>query len=267
MKKFVVIVLILGFAISVFADGSFKTFIYQGPQWMTSFSQKIGNIIFLETLGTTGWGGAVGFSNTTIDRQKVGFLNLMVGKTTYAAAIGIDINPLTPVGYFEYETMRTIAPVFYDLDLTLGNYGLPNFGVDFSGRTQFVFSNLSLYAQTHFYLVFTSDLQDMTNIEISYSPIKGSFLLTTEVGNLYFLTGGFEFKNLGFSLDLGAGFNANGIGPGIGISSAQQSLNNSWTVRFMPSSSGPAIYAIFTDQSEKLTVGYNMGAVYFSVEN
>ncbi len=267
MKRFAVIILILGFTISVFADGSFRTFIYQGPQWVTSYSQKIGNILLLETLGTTGVGGAIGFSNTTIDRQQVGFLNLMVGKTTYSAAIGIDISPLTPVGYFEYETMRTIAPIFYDLDLTLGNYGLPNFGVDFNGRTQFVFSNLSLYAQTHFYLVFTSDLQDMTDIEIGYSPIKGSFLSTTEVGNLYFLTGGFEFKNLGFSIDLGAGFNANGIGPGIGISAAQQSLENSWTIRFMPSNSGPAVYAIFTSQSGRLTVGYNMGSVYLSVED
>ncbi len=267
MKKFTVIFLILGFAMSVFASGSFKTFIYQGPQWMTSYSQKVGNLIFLETIGTTGWGGAIGFSNTTIDREKIGFLNLMVGKTTYSAAIGLDLIPLTPVGYFEYETMRTIAPIFYDVDLTLGNYGLPNFGVDFNGRTQFVFSNLSLYAQTHFYLVFTSDLQDMTDIEVGYTPFKSSFLLTTEVGNLYFLTGGFEFKNLGFSLDLGAGFNANGAGLGIGISSAQQSLNNSWTVRLMPSSSGPAIYAIFTGQNERLAFGYNMGAVYLSVEN
>ncbi len=267
MKRFSVAILILGFAISAFASGSFRTFIYHGPQWTTSYSEKIGNFIFLETLGTTGWGGAVGFSNTAIDRQKVGFLNLMVGKTTYTAAIGLDINPLTPVGYFEYESMRTIAPIFYDLDLTLGNYGLPNFGVDFNGRTQFVFSNFSLYAQTHFYLVFTSDLQDMTDIEVGYSPIKASFLSTTEVGNLYFLTGGFEFKNLGFSVDLGAGFNANGVGLGMGISSAQQSLENSWTVRFMPSNSGYAVYAIFTGQNERLTLGYNIGSVYLSIEN
>lgn len=267
MKRLLILIMIIFTGVYIFADGSLKFFNYNGSQWTTSYSQQIGNILLLENIGTTSIGGAIGFSNTIIDRQKLGFLNLMVGKTNYSAAIGIDLNPLTPVGYFEYETMRTVAPVFYDLNMTLGNYTLPNFAVDLNGRTQFVFSNISLYAQTHFYLLFASDFQGMANIDLSYSPVKGSFLVTNEIGNLYFLTGGYEFKNLGLSVDLGAGLNSNGWGPGIGLSSAQPSLGNSWTFRIMPSNNSVAFYTVFRDQNEKLTLGYNLGAVYFSFEN
>lgn len=267
MKKLLVLVIIVVVGVYIFADGSLKFFNYNGSQWTTSYSQQIGNVLLLENIGTTSIGGAIGFSNTIINRERMGFLDLMVGKTSYSAAIGFTINPLTPVGYFEYETMRTIAPVFYDLNMTLGNYTLSNFAIDLNGRTQFVFSNISLYAQTHFYLLFSSDFQGMADVDLSYYPVKGSFLVTNEIGNLYFLTGGYEFRNLGLSVDLGAGFNSNGVAPGIGFSSAQPSLDNSWTFRIMPSNGGVAFYTAFRDQNEKLTLGYNLGAVYLSFEN
>ncbi len=267
MKK-IMMVLIFGLiGVTIFASNAFKIFPFSGTQWTTSYSQEIGNFVFLESVGTTGLFGAVGFSKTFIDRQRVGFIDLMVGKTKYVAALGFDLSPLEPVGYFQYETMRTMAPVFYDLNLELGNYALGNFGMDLTGRTQFVFSNFSFYAQTHFYLVFQSDFQGMANIDLSYNPWKTSFLTTNEVGNLYFLTGGLEFKNLGISLDAGVAYNEKGFAPAIGLSSSSSTMGNNWFVRASLSQYGPSIYTIFVNGEEQLNFGYNQGAVYLSLEN
>ncbi|BBJ28861.1 hypothetical protein [Athalassotoga saccharophila] len=267
MKKFIVILIVGLTGVTIFASNAFKIFPFFGTQWTTSYSQEIGNLVFLESVGTTGVFGAVGFSKTFIDRQRVGFIDLMVGKTKYVAALGFDLNPIEPVGYFQYETMRTMAPIFYDLNLELGNYALGNFGVDMTGTTQFVFSNLSLYAQTHFYLVFQSDFQGMANLDLSYNPWKASFLTTNEVGNLYFLTGGFEIKKLGISLDAGTAYNEKGFAPAIGLSSSSATMGNNWFLRASFSQYGPAIYTIFMDGENQLTFGYNQGAVYLSVEN
>lgn len=266
MKRFFFILIFTATGVSVFASNSLKIFSYFGTQWTTSYSQEIGDVIFLETIGTTGGGGAIGLSKTFIDRQKVGFLDLMVGKTKYVVAAGLNLSPLFPIGYFQYETMRTMAPIFYDLNLVLGNYALPNFGVDLSGKTQFVFSNFSLYAQTHFYLVFQSDLQLMSNVDISYDPLKISFLSTNEVGNLYFLMGGFELKNLGISIDAGAGFN-NAPAISMGISSSSSSIGNNWFVKAMFAQSGISFYTLFSNNENKFILGYNQGAIYLSVEN
>ncbi|HEU24793.1 MAG: hypothetical protein C0176_03640 [Mesoaciditoga sp.] len=267
MKKFIVILIFGLTGVIAFASNSLKIFPFFGTQWTTSYSQEMGNVIFLESIGTTGVFGAVGFSKTFIDRQKVGFIDLMVGKTKYVAALGFDLSPLEPVGYFQYETMRTMAPIFYDLNLELGNYALGNFGVDLTGRTQFVFSNFSFYAQTHFYLVFQSDFQGMANIDLSYNPLKMSFLTTNEIGNLYFLTGGLELRNLGVSLDAGASYNEKGFAPAIGLSSSSSTMGSNWFLKASFSQYGPSLYTIFVNGENELTFGYNQGAVYLSVEN
>ncbi len=267
MKKIIFIILIMIIGVSALASSSLQLFSYGGQQWMTSYSQEIGNIYLLETLGTTGVGGAAGFITTNIDRQKIGFLNLMVGKTTYAVAIGFNTYPIVPAAYFEYDTMRTIAPIFYDLKFIAGNYGLPNFGITLDGRSQLEFASFSLYAQEHLWLIFEKDLDTLANVDLSYKDVKGSVFLTNEIGQLYFLTGGLMLNNIGVSLDTGIGFNVGEEGLAFGLSSARSSMGNSWMIRYMYTGTGPSFYVIFVNQNDQLMFGYNMGTVYLSIEN
>jgi hypothetical protein len=281
VKKLFSMFIIFTMVIPIFAASSFEfygmmpTFIPNLTNYFTTFySQEVGNLYLLETIGTGGAGGAIGFSNTSIDRQKVGFLNLMVGKTTYAVAIGANLNPFVPAAYFEYDTIRTIAPIFYDMQFTAGNYGLPAFGVTLDGRAQIELAEFSMYAQEHFKLIFGTALDTLANVDLSYKDLKGSLFFTDEVGNLYSFTGGWAFNKIGLSVDVGMGMNQmngeNIYSPVFGLSSAKSSMGSNWMVRYMmPSGTNttPAFYLIYADEQNQFTFGYNMGAVYLSIEN
>ncbi len=266
MKKFLLILLMASVvATTSIASTSFGLFSMNGPQWSAMFSHKLGNLYLLGLLGTTGAGGAVGFTTTQTNREKVGFLNVITGQTSYTAALGVNLYQLVPAAYFEYETNRTMLPFFYDLKFVAGNYGLPNFGVTLNGREDLSIANISLYAQEHFKLIFQTSLESLGIIEGSYDNIKGNLLITDEVGTFYTATAGIP---LGFtSLDLGIGYNGEEAGMVFGLSIPKASMDSGWWIRYMPTAtSGPALFLVWNGNKEEFTAGYSRGAVYISLD-
>lgn len=261
MKKIIVVFfVIVVFSIISIASVSFS---FQNVKWSSRYSERIGNLYLLGIVGTTGMGGALGYIFTQANRQKVGFLNLIVGKSTYAVALGMNLTLNVPAAYFEYDTERSMLPVFYDFKFTAGNYGLPNFGITLDGKAYSTLMGASIYAEGHFKLIFQTEMGSIGLVDLSYKNMKGTLFFTDEVGPLFFSTAGMAIGPVAF--DLGVGYNGN-LGLNFGLSSMKAGMNSGWWFRYMVTDLGTSFLCNLNFEDSKLIFGYNRGAAYVSLE-
>ena len=264
LKKVVILVVVLSLISSaIFASTYFS---FRNVEWSYTYSKKWGNLYFMGIIGTTGVGVAGGYITEIPIRKKVGFLNPVVGKSAYAIALGMNFNKNAPTvaAYFKYELTHLIAPFIYDVQLTAGNYGLPNFGVELNGRSYLTFLNVSLYAKEHMELVFQTYMENFGLLDASFEKLKGTFAFTDEIGPFISSTLGMSvWRNL--SLDVGLGYNGN-VGLNFGLSSLKSDMNGGWWLRFMSNALGPTFLLDLHLEDAELIAGYSRGAVYVSLE-
>lgn len=248
---------------SVISVASTTSFSFHNTNWSSRYSERIGNLYLLGIVGTTGMGGALGYIFTQVNRQKIGFLNPIVGKSTYAVALGMNLTLNVPAAYFEYDTESSLPPIFYDFKFTAGNYGLPNFGITLNGKAYSTLLGASIYAEGYFKLVFQTEMGSTGLVDLSYKNMKGTLFFTDEVGPLFFSTAGMAIGSVAF--DLGVGYNGN-LGLDFGLSSMKVGMNNGWWFRYMVTDIGTSFLCNLNFEDSKLIFGYNRGAAYVSLE-
>ncbi len=262
MKKLIVLFIVLSL-VTTFTLAS-THFLLNNLDWSSTYSQKWGNVYFMAIIGTSGFGVAGGYISETPIREKIGFLNPIVGKSTYAIALGMNLLKNVPAAYFKYELTHTLAPFMYNIKFVAGNYGLPNFGIAFNGKAYLTLLNFSLYAREHSKLVFQTQMENFGLLDASFKKVKSSFLFTDELGGpVIFSSVGLPVKFA--SLDLGIGYNDK-IGIDFGLSSVKNDMNGGWMIRYMKNALGSTFLLNFHQENTEITFGYNRGAVYVSLE-
>ncbi len=264
MKRIVILLIVFSLvAIGAMASSYFSLYSHGGIEWSSMYSKKWGNLYFMGVIGNSGVGIAGGYITEIPIREKVGFLNPMVGKSTYIIALGMNLTQNVPAAYFKYELTHTLAPLIYDIQFMAGNYGLPNFGVRFEEESYLTLSSVSIYTREHSKLVFQTYMENFGLIDASFKNMKGTFIFTDEVGSVLSSTFGLGIGPVSF--DVGLGYNGN---PGLnfGISSAKSDMNGGWWLRFMSNDFGPTLLADLHFDNTELMAGYNRGAVYVSLE-
>ncbi len=262
MKKILMVFWVIGiFSIVSIASTSFSL---QNTKWSNRYSERIGNLYLFGIVGTTGTGGALGYTFTQVHRKKVGFFNPIVGKSTYAIALGVNLGlNISPAAYFEYDTERNMLPLFYDFRFTAGNFGLQNFGINLEGKAYSTLMRASIYAEGHFRLVFQKDMGTVGLLDLSYKNMKGTLFFTDEVGSLYFLNAGMGIGPV--AIDAGIGYNGK---PGLnfGLSSMKSNLSSGWWFRYIVTNLGSSFLCNLNFKDSELFFGYNRGALYVSLE-
>jgi hypothetical protein len=238
-------------------------FTFRNVEWSSMYSERWGNLYFLGIIGTSGLGIAGGYILEIPIREKVGIFNAMVGKSTYAIALGMNLTQNVPAAYFKYELTHTIAPFIYDVQLTAGNYGLPNFGVILESRSYLTALGISLYAREHTKLVFQTYMENYGLLDASFKNVKGTFIFTDEVAPVISSTVGMSLGPVSF--DVGLGYNGD-LGLNFGLSSAKSDMNGGWWIRYMNNDFGSTLLIDFHGEDTELIAGYNRGAVYVSLE-
>ncbi len=243
-----------------FASTSFSLV---NTKWTSQYSLKLGKVYLLGLIGTSGVGVAAGYIITQESRQRIGFFNPIAIKSTYAMALGMNLMSKVPAAYFEYDTERILAPIFYGFKFTAGNYGLANFGITMDGKGYATLLGISAYAQGHYELIFQKYEENLGLFDLSYKSVKGTFIFTDEVGPLLLSTFGLAVG--GTSFDVGLGYNKD-LGLCFGLSSMKSDMGNGWWIRYVKTDLGTSILCDLNLQNSELVFGYNRGAAYVSFE-
>ena len=243
-----------------FASTSFSLL---NTRWTSRYSAKLGKVYLLGVIGTSGVGVAAGYIITQESRQKIGFFNPIVTKSTYAVALGVNLTLNVPSAYFEYNTERVLAPFFYRFKFTAGNYGLPNFGITMDGKGYSTLLGISTYVRGHYELIFQRYEEHLGLFDLSYKNMKGTFIFTDEVGPLRLSTFGLAIGSASF--DVGLGYNGN-LGLAFGLSSMESDMDGGWWIRYIKTDLGTSILCDLNLEDSELTFGYNRGAAYVSLE-
>lgn len=230
---------------------------------MSQYSAKFGKVYLLGVIGTSGIGVATGYIINQESRQKIGFFNPIVTKSTYAVALGMNLTLNVLSAYFEYDNERILAPIFYRFKFTAGNYGLPNFGITMDGEEYSTLLGVSTYARGHCKLIFQEYEENFGLFDLSYKNMKGTFVFTDEVGPLLLSTLGLAIGPVSF--DVGLGYNEN-LGLSFGLSSMKSDMNNGWWIRYTKTDLGASILGDLNLGDSELIFGYNRGAAYVSFE-
>ncbi len=260
MKKITFFVIFSIIALSAMASVSFE---FTNTNWSAFYSQRWGNVYFMEIMGTSGFGVAAGYVMSFPVRKKIGFLNPITGRSTYAIALGMNLTQNVPAAYFQYDLSHYFAPFIYDFKFTAGNYGLPNFGVGMDLKFYMTLLNFSLYIREHSKLVFQTYMENFGLLDMGFDNWRGNLLFTDEVGPTLTSTIGWSTKWA--TLSAGMGYNGK-LGFALGVSSPRLSASGGWWIRYLNGGDGPALLGEFIFPNMELTAGYSRGAVYVALE-
>ncbi len=264
MKKLAFFIVFSLLVVSAMASVSF-TFMNTGmnPGWSALYSQKYGNIYLMGIMGTSGFGVAAGYVMSFPIRQRMGFLNPVVGTSTYALALGMNLTQNVPAAYFRYELTHSFAPFIYDFKFTAGNYGLPNFGVGVDTKLYITLLDFSMYVREHSKLIFQTYMENFGLVSAALKNWRGGLIFTDELGPTLLSTVGWSTKWA--TVNAGIGYNGK-LGFALGISSPKFDVNGGWWVRYLKSGDGSTFLCEILLPDMELTAGYNRGAVYVSFE-